>query len=314
MKIDVINSLCEAKKQRQNYDKICLVQSWGREYPFCNYDSLGLGNLITAFIGALIIDENIEIILFNDIRLAPWRWFIKMPLYWYSRSAFSIRNFSNNLKRLRLNAKITTRTFIDTKNRVLYLSTDLVNMDKNYLEGYSRINKEKLELLIFKYYGININPDVCKDSISFKEKILGIHVRMGDFSIDDNIEEAYKPNKRVPMAMYIEALKKILTKKHFSTVYVFSDEPIKKVDQLILGESIDIVDKSVTIEFKYGLNAVNAINEMIACDALLIANSTFSFWAAILGGRENFYLFKKLPYNAQKFIDKFTNIYDLKNV
>ncbi len=314
MKIEVIYSLDDAKSKRCLFDKICLVQSWGEEHAFWNHDSLGLGNLLTAYIGSLIIDENIEIISFNDIRIASWKWLIRKPYYWYNRSAFKVRNFSNSFKRMKLKPEITATTYINIKDRVLYLSTDLVNRDEKYLEKYTQINKSKIKHSLYKYYGIKIDNINNDKSFDGKNRKLGIHIRLGDFVDNNKTHEGYAANQRLPLENYLNAIKILLGERNFSEINIFSDEQLKKNDEIKFKGEIKCINAFICINFKYGTNAIKTINEMIECDTLLIANSTFSLWAAILGGRECYYLLNELPYHAERYIENLINLKCIKSV
>jgi hypothetical protein len=105
------------------------------------------------------------------------------------------------------------------------------------------------------------------------EKAIGMHVRRGDYlSLTDSFGILCK-------CYYDDALNKALAKNPGRTVYVFSDD-IEYALTLFPGTDFNFVS-----EPKDSI-AAETMFLMSACSSLIIANSTFSWWAAAMGNVE----------------------------
>ncbi len=108
---------------------------------------------------------------------------------------------------------------------------------------------------------------VQKKFEKIKKKKVGIHVRLGDYFHEKNKDVFFKIN-------YPEYIKK--AKEIFGDDYeylIFSD------DQILLRKSLDInsyidLNNDSEIEDLYSLSQ---------CDAIVMSNSSFSWWGAFLG-------------------------------
>jgi hypothetical protein len=105
------------------------------------------------------------------------------------------------------------------------------------------------------------------------ENAIGIHVRRGDYlSLTDSfgiLGERY----------YKDALQLAQVKKPDAIVYVFSDD-INYAQSLFAESNFNFV-----VEPKDSI-AAESMFLMSACTTLIIANSTFSWWGAVLGEKE----------------------------
>lgn len=300
-----IKSIREAREKRNFFDKICLIQSWGKEIPLLSYDGLGLGNLLAAYIGALLIDEDINVVNFYDVRIAPYQWLIRKPRYWFNRSSFKILNFSNNYNRIVYFPKVTTQSYINIQKKVLYLSTNLVNYDKNYFKDYGHLNKDKLEKRIKLNFGLNfLDINKYKNSPS----ILGVHMRQGDFTYNEVDTNQYQSNMQTSLNQYIYGVSSILNKHDCDIVRIFSDEKIKDHEKNKISNFVSHNRKKVKVQFQAETSAIEAINKMMQSKLLLISNSTFSFWASALKNIKTYYLLDNLPYDSPKYFKNMVNI------
>jgi hypothetical protein len=105
------------------------------------------------------------------------------------------------------------------------------------------------------------------------EKAIGVHVRRGDYlSLTDSfgiLGDGY----------YSEALKLAQAKNPGRNVYVFSDD-IALARSLFPDSNFNFVSEPIDSI------AAESMFLMSACSALIIANSTFSWWGAALGNKE----------------------------
>jgi hypothetical protein len=113
----------------------------------------------------------------------------------------------------------------------------------------------------------------CLREKIISEKAIGIHVRRGDYlSLTDSfgiLGDAY----------YNDALNMAQVKNSDTNVYVFSDD-IKRAQALFPGSKFNFVSEPL------GSMAAESMFLMSQCSTLIIANSSFSWWAAALGKKE----------------------------
>jgi hypothetical protein len=96
-------------------------------------------------------------------------------------------------------------------------------------------------------------------------RILALHLRLGDYQRIGDGREAIVPVERIR-----NALGQV---DRETTILLFTDTP-KVLSSLDLGRLIELYS---------GRDALDDFAGMIACDDFIIANSTFSWWAAALG-------------------------------
>lgn len=138
-----------------------------------------------------------------------------------------------------------------------------------------------------KYYdpSYNIRFKVCENEISEKNKLalmsileeeaVFVHVRKGDYT-----SERYRARYEgtCPIEYYRDAIKLIQSKVKTPSFYCFSDD-------------IEWVKKNLGIEAKYidwnkGEDSPLDMYLMSKCKYAIIANSTFSYWGALLGEKK----------------------------
>jgi hypothetical protein len=101
-------------------------------------------------------------------------------------------------------------------------------------------------------------------------KPLVIHVRLGDYLLE--------PSFGIPSVRYLESgLKYLVTRTKVERIWLFSDDPQKAIS-LIPGEFKD----KVFVVDNLDLSAAESLQLMRFGSGYLIANSTFSWWAAQL--------------------------------
>ena len=135
----------------------------------------------------------------------------------------------------------------------------------------SNLDKEALELIRKKFY-----PYISKK----KNRNLAIHIRRGDYLSKDHSIHGIINEK-----FLINESKKQLLKKEFKGITIFSDSP-----ELIDLRRFRELHKNICID--PGGSAIKVFKRMANHKGLVASNSTFSLWAGILGGINNF----SIPY------------------
>lgn len=107
--------------------------------------------------------------------------------------------------------------------------------------------------------------------------VIAVHVRRGDFG--------YGRHWIAPVAWYLECLAPLLARHPGATLYVASDDPGVAAEFAGLAGNPRVVTAADLDGFPEGLEAMTDHAVLRVADVLLIANSTFSFTAAMLNTR-----------------------------
>ena len=106
-------------------------------------------------------------------------------------------------------------------------------------------------------------------SLAVVEKPLLVHVRLGDYQLEEQFgiltSEYYKA-----------AIEHAWKKGEFNRIWLFSDQPVEALHRI----PQKYIDKIRLIE-DYGLDSVETLQIMSLCQGYVIANSSFSWWAAM---------------------------------
>lgn len=151
-----------------------------------------------------------------------------------------------------------------------------------YLHGYwqserffDNVATELREALCFR-----LDPD--RSNAEFAARILscnsvGVHVRRGDYLTNAKNRDIYAV---CSPKYYLDALDRVLQLQPNSHFFVFSDDP-NWARQLLAerGVNYEVVDHN------RGADSYNDLRLMSLCKHIIIANSTFSWWAAWLQER-----------------------------
>jgi hypothetical protein len=76
---------------------------------------------------------------------------------------------------------------------------------------------------------------------------------------------------------YIEAIRKVRNKNKYSTFYLFGDEPSSEIEKILQGHKV--------VKVNWNKNKGDEVNDlflMSKCNTLILANSSFSWWAGWL--------------------------------
>lgn len=146
-----------------------------------------------------------------------------------------------------------------------------------YLEGYwqtekyfRNIREEILEMFTFPYMEASKNKN-CASEILSNESV-AVHIRRGDYLSGDNIDNY---GNICTKAYYKSAVNYIKSRVSHPVFYVFSDE-VEWVKENFDFGNVKFVN------WNAGSNSYLDMQLMSLCRHQIIANSTFSWWAAWL--------------------------------
>lgn len=201
---------------------------------------------------------------------------IKAKLY---KSILTTQFFFSLLKRLRLN-KIFQVFGFNVVSSYIPLS-DLNNKKINfyYLDGIMGLYSDYKDDISYLLEYLKINESFLGLESQVKSKIIAensvaIHIRRTDYLKKGSIHHV------LGLDYYSEAIAHMQSKVTDPTFYIFSDDNAF-VKENFVGENFNIIDYS-------GNNA--AFFDFLAiknCKHHIIANSTFSWWAAFLGMKDD---------------------------
>jgi hypothetical protein len=174
--------------------------------------------------------------------------------------------------------------------------------DPVYLDGYFQSEKyfKPIENLLRRE--LTVKENLIKHLATYKEKLqqqesVAVHIRRGDYAQKKMLEI----HGLQPPAYYNEAIKKMAQKLNRPFFYFFSDD-------------IEWVKANITLdhphEFITGFTqtAIEDFYLMTQCKHTIIANSSFSWWAAWLNNNTNKIViapakwFNKAPHNTQDLL------------
>ena len=104
-----------------------------------------------------------------------------------------------------------------------------------------------------------------------QKKVVGIHIRRGDYL---NYKESFG---LLANEYYLRAFKTLNARMSFSEAMIFTDSP-EMVEKL--KDKLDIYSRIVSPN---DLSTSETMTLMSRCAGLITSNSTFSFWAAVIG-------------------------------
>lgn len=154
--------------------------------------------------------------------------------------------------------------------------TDLEVESKNialigYFQTYRYLQNREVQTKIAQITSSSINMDVeYWKELAEKEKPLVVHIRRGDYLSEPKFGV-------LSQEYYLNALKELLSKTTVGKMWVFSDD-ISAAKRMISS------DWGLPLRFFDPLqhNSVQTLEIMRLGKAFIIANSTFSYWAATL--------------------------------
>jgi hypothetical protein len=118
------------------------------------------------------------------------------------------------------------------------------------------------------------------DRLDSEGRVLGIHVRRGDYVGNAQIGS-------LSMSYYVAAAEELRSRGvTWDAVWIFSDDVF--LTQNEFKEFSNLKENLVFVEPPFGSHAFESMLLLSRCSSLIIANSTFSWWAATLGNQERY--------------------------
>ncbi|MCY4781552.1 alpha-1,2-fucosyltransferase [Sphingobacterium sp. UT-1RO-CII-1] len=186
--------------------------------------------------------------------------------------------FSKKLKYKIYRSFKKTITIQQNENELMYLPTKGNVYLNGYFQSEKYFNHKRAELLrIFEFPELDTKNNKIKEKIINAENSISIHVRRGDYLKP----EVLKYHGVLTNQYYQEALKTINKNLTNYTVFVFSDDP--NYCKTILFKD----EENVNIITGNEKDAWKDMCLMSHCQHHIIANSSFSWWAAWLSQAEN---------------------------
>lgn len=159
----------------------------------------------------------------------------------------------------------------DQDNKIIEFKNFVGSGVKPYFEGLHGYS----ELLINELQRITRKRLIPQKS---KTSFIGVHIRMGDFSVPKDLDEIRKANAlyyRLPLEWYINAIQQIrLQLKRDIEVLIFSDGSTKDLAQVLNLPNVRLIQ---------GNAAITDLLMLSQASCIIASGSTFSMWAAFLG-------------------------------
>jgi hypothetical protein len=135
---------------------------------------------------------------------------------------------------------------------------------RNYFSDLKGYNEQLLSFILG-----NVNNKILKHYNDFDENHIGVHVRLGDYSIE----------ARTELNWYIDKIKKLQQIDKFSQCkfVIFSDGKDDELNSLLELDNCERIDNA---------NAIADILRLSKCQIIIGSNSTFSAWATFLGEKD----------------------------
>ena len=204
--------------------------------------------------------------------------FVRRKLTWEKRTHFIERNFNFN------------SAFFNMTSPV-YL--DGYWQSYKYFESYAAQIREELTF---------VKPIVGRNAELAKQisqvNAISIHVRRGDYV---SHQATNKVHGFLGIEYYKEAIRRILNEVSAPYFFIFSD------DLAWAKDNLGLVDNVTFVAHNTGLNSYEDLRLMSLCQHHVIANSSFSWWAAWLGCHPG----KKVLYPGKWFATKGKDISSL---
>lgn len=197
----------------------------------------------------------------------------------YYKSVLSNQFVLSILKRLNLNKFFKFFKFNIISSYIPLNSLNNKNSNFYYLDGIMGLNTDYVDDMPYLLEKFKINNDFFDINEQVKNKIIkknsvAIHIRRTDYLKEGSIHHV------LDLEYYNKAINYIASKVSNPTFYIFSDDK-KFVRENFIGENFKILNYS-------GENA--AFFDFLAiknCQHHIIANSTFSWWAAFMGNKND---------------------------
>jgi len=192
----------------------------------------------------------------------------------YSRTAFS--KALENMKPIHKRRRIDERVF-GFDPEILRVSDDA------FLDGYWQDEKYFLEIADVirseftpRHRLDGVNEEMASEMA--RTSSVGLHVRRGDYVTNPGANEVHGT---CPSDYYCKCIREVALKVREPHFFVFSDDVRWTKENLDIGHSVTYVDRNGQE------NDFKDLHLMSKCKHQIIANSTFSWWAAWLNTNED---------------------------
>ena len=182
----------------------------------------------------------------------------------------------------------------------MYIEDELLNHNYKYLLGYFQS---------WKYFKLNsFEKNTLFSGFTYKDpwvlsnykimsstKFTSVHIRLGDYKLNKNSYIGV-----LPLDYYINCINKLTELNYSQKFYIFSDEI--NVAKSLYGNAFP--KDSIWVNSSVDCNPLEILSIMSLANVFIIANSTFSWWAANLAADDSLVLApKKWFKNASDPID-----------
>jgi len=190
-----------------------------------------------------------------------------------SASSYKVDRVISGLKRF---ATGNSQSGTFSSEEIGYIDPDLIPFEVNRIRGYFQswvyfASLSKKPILSLENLS---NPSrwlLDKIERAQRENVLSLHVRRGDYALPKN-----RMNGILSMSYYKEAL---INAGDYDAIWVFTDSPNEVEDEFLqLGHPFK------TIIPPKSSDPVESLLLMAATKKIVISNSTFSWWSAMLAG------------------------------
>lgn len=244
----------------------------------------GLGNQLFQCSFALYLkDLGVKVYFFDSEN----KLFINERFLGIKKLNFISSKFLEILKKFKLFAKFYK---VVTSNEVQSNDESIINYYEKlkiisfngYFQNYEYANKYKNEikrslLETFKEYG-NKNPNTKSNTL--------IHVRRSDY---------LDTNEQLEISYYSKAMEHCNEKIKDFSYDIFTDDYEWVISQPIFNKA-NYVEKSTNIVKRHKKDVLSTFSNMLDYENYIIANSTFSWWAAILSYDSNTIVSQPKPF------------------
>jgi len=207
--------------------------------------------------------------------------------------ADDIKRVVGTLRSQRLARKIFSKPYSRYIRGSRFISDDRLKFAANlanrcrkgaYLHGYwqseayfSHYQEHVLESFKFMPF-LDLKNIKCRDEVASSPSI-GVHVRRGDYITK---AEASQTHYALPESYYLSAIAKLRGRQPQAKVFFFSDDPawVKK-------NLCSKIYNSEVIDHNTDNGHHNDMQLLSLCNSIVIANSSFSWWAAWLNRDEH---------------------------
>lgn len=200
-----------------------------------------------------------------------------------------IRKFYNNSSIFTYISNLFGFFFCKEIGYVSSLERKVVRHIDGYFQTWKYFNSLSKEIRdLFFVESEKENFKDLKNYIS-ANRVLCIHVRQGDYKL---VEKIYG---LLSVEYYSKALGFALNKSKFSHIFVFSDE-ISRAREIL--NDLLLEHKVVWIGEDSELTPPEILVLMSGCNGIILANSTFSYWAALLSSNETLVIAPSIWYKS----------------